>query len=85
MHDQSGEQAVDTVSKISIWPSRDLRRALHERWSKLEFIVSSETFDDRRNHTGSLEGDVTRWISRISSISMLYIVFMCSRRHVRAV
>lgn len=85
MHDQSGEQAVDTVKKISIWPSRNLRPALHERWSEFEFIVSYETFDDRRDHTRSLESDVTRWVGRISRVSVLSIVLMRSRRHVRAV
>lgn len=85
MHDQSGEQAVDTVSKISLQPSIDLGRALHECWCKLEFIMSYETFDDRRDHTGSLEGDVTRWIGRISRVPILSIVFMRSRRHVGAV
>lgn len=46
--------------------------------------MSYETFDDRRDHAGSLEGNVTRWIGRISRVSVVPVVFMRRRRHVRA-
>ena len=85
MHDESGEQAVDTFFIRQQGSNRDLRQALHERRSELELIVGYEVFNDGRDHSRSLERDVARGVRSISRIAILPISFIRSWGHMRTV